>query len=159
MIGDWVRPNGHGRLWNWPSMQPGLALISDISLGLFLTMALMGLRLWELQPVLGFITVAMLVQTFLVIAFVLLVVFRAMGKDYQAAVMFRLRRNRVRVHCHRNRQHDGGHSGAWRCTGGVHRGAVGMWVGHRYCERTDNQPDGRLGKNRGRGSHRPRFTS
>lgn len=87
MIGDWVRPNGHGRLWNWPSMQPGLALISDISLGLFLTMALMGLRLWELQPVLGFITVAMLVQTFLVIAFVLLVVFRAMGKDYQAAVM------------------------------------------------------------------------
>src|SRR5690606_33809915 len=43
MIGDWMRPNGRGRLWNWPSMQPGLALISDISLGLFLTMALMGL--------------------------------------------------------------------------------------------------------------------
>lgn len=87
MIGDWMRPNGRGRLWNWPSMQPGLALISDISLGLFLTMALMGLRLWELQPVLGFITVAMLVQIVLVIAFVLLIVFRAMGKDYQAAVM------------------------------------------------------------------------
>ena len=28
------------------------SLVSDISLGLFLTMALMGLRLWELQPVL-----------------------------------------------------------------------------------------------------------
>jgi ESS family glutamate:Na+ symporter len=56
-------------------------------LGLFLTMALMGLRLWELQPVLAFITAAMLVQIALVIAFVLLIVFRAMGKDYQAAVV------------------------------------------------------------------------
>ena len=37
---DLLVRNGRGRLWNWPSMQPGLALISDISLGLFLTMAL-----------------------------------------------------------------------------------------------------------------------
>ena len=55
-------------------MQPGIALVSDISLGLFLTMALMGLRLWELQPA-AFITAAMLVQIALVIAFVLLIVF------------------------------------------------------------------------------------
>jgi ESS family glutamate:Na+ symporter len=87
MVADWMRPSGRGRLWNWPSMQPGIALVSDMSLGLFLTMALMGLRLWELQPVLAFITVAMLVQIILVIAFVFLIVFRAMGKDYQAAVM------------------------------------------------------------------------
>ena len=87
MVADWMRPSGGGRLWNWPSMQPGIALVSDISLGLFLTMALMGLRLWELQPVLAFITAAMLVQIALVIAFVLLIVFRAMGKDYQAAVV------------------------------------------------------------------------
>ena len=87
MAADWMRPSGRGRLWNWPSMQPGIALVSDMSLGLFLTMALMGLRLWELQPVLAFITVAMLVQIILVIAFVLLIVFRAMGRDYQAAVM------------------------------------------------------------------------
>jgi Na+/glutamate symporter len=87
MAADWMRPSGRGRLWNWPSMQPGIALVSDMSLGLFLTMALMGLRLWELQPVLAFITAAMLVQIALVIAFVLLIVFRAMGKDYQAAVV------------------------------------------------------------------------
>ena len=68
-------------------MQPGLALISDICLGLFLTMALMGLRLWELQPVLGFIAATVLVQVALVVAFVLLVVFRAMGRDYEAAVV------------------------------------------------------------------------
>lgn len=84
---DLFRPDGRGRLWNFPSMQPGLALISDICLGLFLTMALMGLRLWELQPVLGFISVAMLVQVALAVAFTLLVVFRAMGRNYEAAVM------------------------------------------------------------------------
>src|SRR5690606_529219 len=82
-----IRPTGRGRLWNWPSMQPGLALISDICLGLFLTMALMGLRLWELQPVISFIAIVMLAQTALVVAFVLLVVFRAMGRDYEAIVI------------------------------------------------------------------------
>lgn len=85
--GDLVAWRGKGRLWDRESMHPGLALISDICLGLFLTMALMGLRLWELQPVLGFIATSMLVQIVLVVAFVVLVVFRAMGRDYQAAVM------------------------------------------------------------------------
>lgn len=86
-VADLVTTHGKGRLWNFPRMQPGLALISDICLGLFLTLALMGLRLWELQPVLPFITLAMLVQIALTVAFVLLVVFRAMGRDYEAAVV------------------------------------------------------------------------
>lgn len=84
---DGLYPDGHGRLWRWHSMKQSLALISDISLGLFLTMALMGLRLWELAPVLGFISTVMLVQIVLVVAFVLLVLFRAMGRDYEAAVI------------------------------------------------------------------------
>lgn len=84
---DLLTTNGRGRLWNFPSMQPGLALISDICLGLFLTLALMGLRLWELEPVLAFITVAMLVQIALTVAYVLLVVFRAMGRNYEATVV------------------------------------------------------------------------
>ncbi len=78
---------GRIRLWNLPSMQPGLALISDVCLGLFITMALMGLRLWELQPMLGFITAAMLLQITLAVLFVLLVVFRTLGRDYEAAVI------------------------------------------------------------------------
>ena len=86
-MADLVWPNGQGRLWNFQSMQPGLALISDVCLGLFLTMALMGLQFWELQPVLGFISVALLVQICLAVAFTLLVVFRAMGRDYEAAVI------------------------------------------------------------------------
>ncbi|MCD7097715.1 sodium/glutamate symporter [Stenotrophomonas sp. MMGLT7] len=86
-VADTAAPDGRGRMWNRPLMQPGLALIGDICLGMFLTMALMGLRLWELQPVLGFIAVVMALQIALVVAFVLLVVFRAMGRDYEAAVM------------------------------------------------------------------------
>lgn len=81
-----VVPKG-GRIWRWHSMQPGIALISDLSLGLFLTMALMGLQLWVLQPMITFITVAMILQILLVIVFTILVVFKVMGRDYEAAVM------------------------------------------------------------------------
>src|SRR5690606_40463200 len=56
-------------------------------LGLFLTMALMGLQAWVLQPVLGFMAVAMTVQIAMVVAFTTFVVFRAMGGDYEAAVI------------------------------------------------------------------------
>ncbi|WP_256930782.1 sodium/glutamate symporter [Pseudomonas sp. ABC1] len=72
---------------NWPGAQQGLALISDICLGMFLTMALMSLRLWELQSVFFFILVAIGLQLVLCIAYILLVVFRFMGKDYEAAVI------------------------------------------------------------------------
>lgn len=81
-----VVPKG-GRIWRWHSMQPGIALISDLSLGLFLTMALMGLQLWVLQPMITFITVAMILQILLVIVFTILVVFKVMGRDYEAAVI------------------------------------------------------------------------
>ncbi|WP_236581301.1 sodium/glutamate symporter [Hydrogenophaga sp. BPS33] len=75
------------RLWNWPRMRLGVALISDISLGLFLTMALMGLRLWELEPVVGFIATALALQVLLAVVFTAFVVFRCMGRDYEAVVI------------------------------------------------------------------------
>src|SRR5690606_16180743 len=59
--GDLLAPQG-GRMWRFDDMRPGIALISDMCLGLFLTMALMGLQLWVLQPVLGFMAVAMTLQ-------------------------------------------------------------------------------------------------
>jgi ESS family glutamate:Na+ symporter len=75
-----------GRLWNWPSMQPGIALISDICLGMFLTMALMGLQLWQMQTVAAFVTTALLVQVVMAVAFTVVVVFPFMGRNYEAAV-------------------------------------------------------------------------
>jgi ESS family glutamate:Na+ symporter len=71
----------------YPGAKTGVALISDVSLGMFLTMALMGLKLWELQGLLLFISVVMVLQILLSILFTVLVVFRAMGKDYEASVI------------------------------------------------------------------------
>ena len=84
--GDLLAPDG-GRMWRFERMQPGIALVSDMCLGLFLTMALMGLQLWVLQPILGFIAVAMTLQIAMVVGFTTFVVFRAMGRDYEAAVI------------------------------------------------------------------------
>ncbi|NML45437.1 sodium/glutamate symporter [Ramlibacter sp. G-1-2-2] len=85
-LGGWLAPRGRG-LWRWPRMQPSVALISDICLGLFITMALMGLQLSALHGILGYIAAAMLLQVLLAVAFTVLVVFRAMGRDYEAAVV------------------------------------------------------------------------
>ncbi len=71
----------------YPGARLGIALISDISLGMFLTMALMGLQLWELQGTLLFIAVVMLFQILLSILFTIFIVFRTMGQDYEASVI------------------------------------------------------------------------
>ena len=71
----------------YPGAKLGIALISDISLGMFLTMALMGLQLWELQGLMLFITVVMVFQILLSILFTLFIVFRLMGKYYESSVI------------------------------------------------------------------------
>jgi ESS family glutamate:Na+ symporter len=63
----------------YPGAKLGIALISDISLGMFLTMALMGLQLWELQGLMVFITVVMVFQIMLSILFTLFIVFTLMA--------------------------------------------------------------------------------
>ncbi|ULB12145.1 sodium/glutamate symporter (plasmid) [Cereibacter azotoformans] len=71
----------------WPGVDDALALISDLSLGLFLIMALMGLHVWELSSVFLFILAAIAAQILLTVLFILLIVFPAMGRDYEAAVI------------------------------------------------------------------------
>lgn len=65
----------------------GLSLIQDICLGMFLTMALMSLKIWELEGSLFYISVVMSIQVLLSVLFTVFIVFRAMGKDYEAAVI------------------------------------------------------------------------
>ncbi len=65
----------------------GLSLISDICLGMFLSMALMSLKLWELQNAIGFLLVVMFLQILMTILFTIFIVFRVMGRDYEAAVI------------------------------------------------------------------------
>ncbi|VVO91695.1 sodium/glutamate symporter [Pseudomonas fluorescens] len=78
---------GEERLKSWSGASLGLSLISDICLGMFLTMALMGLQLWQLSGVLGFIVCALALQILLTVLYTYFVVFRFMGRDYEASVI------------------------------------------------------------------------
>ncbi len=75
------------RRFHWPDHSRSLALISDLSLGLFLAMSLMSLQLWTLAGLGGPILLLLVAQVVVVTFFVVFVVFRLMGKDYDAAVM------------------------------------------------------------------------
>jgi glutamate:Na+ symporter, ESS family len=61
--------------------------IGTISLALFLTMALMSLRLWELFDLALPLLVILLAQTLVMWGFAAWITFRAMGRDYDAGVM------------------------------------------------------------------------
>ena len=71
----------------YPGAKLGIALFSDISLGMFLTMALMGLQIWELQGLVAFISSVMFCQILISVMFTLFIVYRLMGADYEATVI------------------------------------------------------------------------
>jgi ESS family glutamate:Na+ symporter len=71
----------------WPSDTPSLALISDVSLGLFLAISLMSLQLWTLAGMGGTIAVLLLAQFIVSVLYTIFLVFPVMGKDYNAAVI------------------------------------------------------------------------
>ncbi|WP_108661915.1 sodium/glutamate symporter [Acuticoccus kandeliae] len=71
----------------WPSRTPATAMVSDFSLSVFLAMSLMSMQLWTLAGS-AFVLIATLVaQVAIVGAFIFLVFFRLMGRDYFAAVL------------------------------------------------------------------------
>ncbi|MDR9830610.1 sodium/glutamate symporter [Vibrio sp. FNV 38] len=65
----------------------GLAMISDICLGMFLTMALMGLRIWDLDGLFGYISVIMSIQILVSLLFTIFVVYIFMGRNYDSVVI------------------------------------------------------------------------
>lgn len=67
--------------------KPSISLCSDVSLQLFLAMSLMSMQLWTLSGALGPLLVILLVQIAVMTVFALYVVFPAMGRDYDAAVI------------------------------------------------------------------------
>jgi ESS family glutamate:Na+ symporter len=71
----------------WPTGTPTLALISDLSLGLFLSMSMMSLQLWKLADLAGPLVILLVAQVVMISLFVIFVVFRLLGKNYDAAVM------------------------------------------------------------------------
>ncbi len=67
--------------------QETLTIIGNVSLAIFLAMAMMKIRLWELAPLAGSLAVIMLLQTIFIIFFSLLICYRIMGRDFDAAVI------------------------------------------------------------------------
>jgi ESS family glutamate:Na+ symporter len=64
-----------------------IELISDVSLGIFLTMAMMSLRIWELYDLAIPLIVILVMQTVAILLLAAFLLFRILGKDYDAAVM------------------------------------------------------------------------
>jgi len=71
----------------WSSGESTLALLSDFSLGLFLAMSLMSLQLWTLIDLALPIILLLTAQVLLAALFAIFIVFYALGKTYDAAVM------------------------------------------------------------------------
>ena len=71
----------------WPTRSRSLALISDLSLNIFLAMSLMSMQLWTLGGLGPALVVVLAIQTVAAVAYILFVVFPAMGGNYQAAVI------------------------------------------------------------------------
>ena len=62
-------------------------ILEDVSLNLFLGMAMISLKLWELGNVAGQLAVLLLAQALLAWVFIYFVTFRFMGRNYDAAVL------------------------------------------------------------------------
>ncbi len=67
--------------------QKAMDFIGTVSLNIFLTVALMNLRLWELLNLAGPLTAILVVQAIAVTLFAATVSYWVMGRDYQSAVM------------------------------------------------------------------------
>lgn len=71
----------------WPTRTPSMALIADIALGTFLAMSLMSMQLWTLIDLAGPIFTILAAQFAIAVAINIFVVFRVMGRNYDAAVV------------------------------------------------------------------------
>jgi len=71
----------------WPTRTPAMALIADVSLGTFLAMSLMSMQLWTLVDLAGPIFTILGAQFLIAVSVTLFVVFPAMGRSYDAAVV------------------------------------------------------------------------
>lgn len=64
-----------------------IELIGWLCLGVFLSMALMAIKLWQLADLAAAMVVTLAIQTILLCAYVYYVVFRATGRTYESAAM------------------------------------------------------------------------
>jgi ESS family glutamate:Na+ symporter len=71
----------------WPTRTRALALVSDLSLNIFLAMSLMSMQLWTLGGLGPALVVVLATQTIAAVAYIVFVVFPMMGSNFEAAVL------------------------------------------------------------------------
>jgi ESS family glutamate:Na+ symporter len=82
-------PRSYPRLsgTKWPFRKPAIALLAELSLGAFLAMSLMSMQLYTLVDLAGPIFTILGAQFLIAVAVNIFLVFPAMGKNYDAAVV------------------------------------------------------------------------
>lgn len=74
-------------VFNFDMFDRSIDVFGNAALSLFLAMALLSLKLWELSDLAGPVLVILLAQTVAMVLYAYFVTFRVMGKDYDAAVL------------------------------------------------------------------------
>lgn len=74
-------------LFNFDMFDRAIDVFGNASLSLFLAMALLSLKLWELTDLAGPVMVILAIQTIVMIGYAYFITYRVMGKDYDAAVL------------------------------------------------------------------------
>ncbi|WP_211473507.1 sodium/glutamate symporter [Collimonas humicola] len=82
-----VLSNGLSLLVGYKIFERAILLLGNVSLSLFLAMALMSLRLWDLASLALPVLLILAVQAAAMAAYAMFVTFRIMGKNYDAAVL------------------------------------------------------------------------
>ncbi|RKZ14131.1 sodium/glutamate symporter [bacterium] len=70
-----------------PTNSPTLSIVSELSLGLFLAMAMVALKFWEIGDQALFILANLSAQVVLILLFSTQVLFRVLGRNYDSAVI------------------------------------------------------------------------
>lgn len=89
LISSFITPKAAKKFtWlDWHAKKTAMALIADISLGIFLSMSLMSMQLWVIVDLAGPILAIITTQFVVAASITLFVVFKIMGRTYDAAVV------------------------------------------------------------------------
>lgn len=87
LFGGVVIRNALTTVFNFDMFDRAIDVFGNAALSLFLAMALLSLKLWELADLAGPILVILLIQTVVMIVYAAVVTYGVMGKDYDAAVL------------------------------------------------------------------------
>ena len=87
LAGGVILRNTLTMVFNFDMFDRAIDVIGNASLSLFLAMALLSLKLWQLTDLAGPVLIILLSQTVLMIGYAYFVTFKLMGKDYDAAVL------------------------------------------------------------------------